>query len=187
MSVFYLNRFSSLLYHVTQTQLADYKSYFPVFSAKLLAQALIQPPPPVGSKSVRPELLTSFPFSIRLIKYCHDLLALSLLKLLTASQAYLYPLCVECLWIRYLSRLIYNVYRNMGCTVESDTEWRNSKLVGLRCKVLKGFWREQDNIFGRDFSSYIRWLWILGDHLAHREAIYQNGNFKKLDVLFTNF
>ena len=101
MSVFYLNHFCSLLYHVTQTQLADYKSYFPVFSAKLLAQALIQPPPPVGSKSVRPELLTSCPCIIRLIKYCHDLLALSLLKLLTASQAYLYPLCVECLWIRY--------------------------------------------------------------------------------------
>ena len=82
-------------------QLADYKSYFPVFSAKLLAQALIQPSPPEGSKSVRPELLTSFPFIIHVIKYHHGLLALSLLKLSTASQAYLHPLCVECLWIRY--------------------------------------------------------------------------------------
>lgn len=59
----------------------------------------------------------------------------------------------------------------MGGAVESDTEWRNSKLVGLRCKVLKGFWREHDNIFRRGFSSYIRWSWILGDHLAHRKAI----------------
>ena len=38
-------------------------------------------------------------------------------------------------------------------------------------RFLKGFWREQDNIFRRDFSSYIRWSWILGDHLAHRKAI----------------
>lgn len=99
--MFYSNHFCSLLYHITQTQLADYKSYFPVFSAKLLAQALIQPSPPEGSKSVRPELLTSFPFIIHMIKYRHGLLALSLLKLSTASQAYLHPLCVECLWIRY--------------------------------------------------------------------------------------
>ena len=78
---------------------------------------------------------------------------------------------MACLWIRDLSGLIHNVYGYMGGAVESDTEWRNSKLVGLRCKVLKGFWREHDNIFRRGFSSYIRWSWILGDHLAHRKAI----------------
>lgn len=48
--------------YVIQTQLADYRSCFPVLTAKLLTQVLIQPLPPLGYKSIRPELLTSFPY-----------------------------------------------------------------------------------------------------------------------------
>ena len=127
--MFYSNHFCSLLYHITQTQLADYKSYFPVFSAKRLAQALIQPSPHEGSKSVRPELLTSFPFIIHMIKYRHGLLALSLLKLSTASQAHLHPLCVECLWIRYSFLWLPGKTKRQPQEREPAAEWGSNILA----------------------------------------------------------